>query len=73
MRIVYTTELKVDIDVNDDKLRKAFIDLVVNSARAVYGPATMLSKAPPVMNVTAASRDGVEQIPLFETATAEDE
>lgn len=68
MRCVFETQLKVDIDTTNDKLRKAFIDLVLLKAREAYGVAGMLAKGTPVIQVAMISRDGREDIPLFEAA-----
>jgi hypothetical protein len=66
MRTVFTIELKCDINTNDDERRKAFIDLLVNSAEQLYGVASMMAgKTPPTIIVSTASREGKEQIPLF--------
>ena len=66
MRTVFTIELKCDINTNDDERRKAFIDLLVNSAEQLYGVASMMAgKVPPTIIVSTASREGKEQIPLF--------
>jgi hypothetical protein len=66
MRTVFTIELKCDINTNDNERRKAFIDLLVNSAEQLYGVASMMAgKVPPTIIVSQASREGKEQIPLF--------
>ena len=71
MRCVFETKLAVDIDVNDDKLRKAFIDMVTQTARNMYGPTVMLAKNAPTISVSMTSRGGKVDIPLFETVTQE--
>jgi hypothetical protein len=71
MRLVFSTTLTVDVPPNDDELRKAFIELVCQSARQVYGPAAMLAKTRPTMNLTETSREGMKQLPLLEDATPE--
>lgn len=65
MRIVFTTTLTVDVSATDDELRAAFIELVAQSARAVYGPAAMLAKSKPILKVTESSRDGMVDIDVF--------
>lgn len=65
MRCLFTTELKVDIDATDDALRKAFIDLVLKSAREVYGIAGMLAKGSPMMAVKVTDRHGEQTLPMF--------
>jgi hypothetical protein len=71
MRLVFNTTLTVDVSANDDELRKAFMELVTQSARTIYGPAAMLAKSRPTLKVTETSRDGgMRDLPLFE---AEDE
>lgn len=66
MRTVFTIELKCDINSNDDERRKAFIDLLTQSAEQLYGVASMMAgKTPPTIIVSQASREGKEQIPLF--------
>lgn len=66
LRTVFSIELKCDINTNDDERRKAFIDLLVNSAEQLYGVASMMAgKVPPTIIVSTASREGKEQIPLF--------
>ncbi len=69
MRLVFTTTLTVDVAPNDDELRKAFIELVCQSARQVYGPAAMLAKARPTFKITETSREGMVEIPLFADAS----
>ena len=73
MRCVFETKLAVDIDVNDDKLRKAFIDMVTQTARNMYGPTVMLAKNAPTISVSMTSRSGKVDLPLFETVTQESE
>ena len=55
------------INTNDDERRKAFIDLLVNSAEQLYGVASMMAgkSAANAIIVSTASREGKEQIPLF--------
>ena len=71
MRLVFSTTLTVDVPPNDDELRKAFIELVCQSARQVYGPAAMLAKSRPTMKLTETSREGMVDVPLFEGATSD--
>lgn len=73
MRCLFETKLAVDIDVNDDKLRKAFIDMVTQTARNMYGPTVMLAKNAPTISVSMTSRSGKVDLPLFETVTQESE
>ena len=73
MRVVFQTELKVDIDTTDDSLRKAFIDLILLKAREVYGVAGMLAKGTPVMQVFVIDRDGKQPIPLFAGAVRDED
>jgi hypothetical protein len=71
MRCVFTTEIKVDIDMDDDEQRAAFIQLVTEAARNVYGPAAMIAKKSPTITITQTSREGKENIPLFDSEPAE--
>jgi hypothetical protein len=71
MRCVFETRLSVDIDVNDDALKKAFIDMVTQTARNMYGPTVMLAKNAPTISVSMATRSGKQDIPLFEVVTQE--
>jgi hypothetical protein len=71
MRCVFETKLSVDIDVNDDKLRKAFIEMVTQAARNMYGPTVMLAKSTPTISISMTSRNGKVDIPLLETVTQE--
>ena len=73
MRCLFETKLAVDIDVNDDKLRLAFIEMVTQTARAMYGPTVMLAKNAPTISVSMTTRSGKQDIPLFETITQESE
>lgn len=65
MRCVFTTTLSVDIDADDDALRAAFIELVTQSARGMYVPASMMSKRPPELGASITSRRGKENIPVI--------
>ena len=65
MRCLFKTELHVDLDATDDALRKAFIDLVLRSAREVYGTAAMLAKGTPIMKVSVSDRHGEQVVPMF--------
>jgi hypothetical protein len=65
MRLVFNTTLTVDVPADDDELRAAFIELITQSARQVYGPAAMLAKSKPSIKITETSRDGMVDIPLF--------
>ena len=73
MRVVFQTELKIDIDTTDDPLRKAFIDLILAKAREVYGVAGMLAKGQPVMTCSVVDRNGKEVLPLFGAPRDEDD
>lgn len=74
MRLVFNTELKVEVDPTNDKLRETFIKLVSQAAEQVYGSATMLSrKTPPTITLHQTSREGKKQIPLFGMKLDEDE
>lgn len=66
MRLVFTTTLSVDVNPNDDQLRAAFIELVTQSARTVYGPAAMLAKSKPIFKLTITDRSGMADLPMFE-------
>ena len=70
MRCNFETRLSVDIDVNDDALRAAFIEMVLQAARAMYGPTVMLAKNAPTISVSMSSRQGKVDLPLF-TVTQE--
>jgi hypothetical protein len=71
MRLVFNTSLTVDVASGDDDLRKAFMELVTQSARQVYGPAAMLAKSRPTIKITETSRDGMIDIDLFDEAKSE--
>ena len=66
MRLVFNTTLTVDVAPHDDELRRAFIELVCQSARTIYGPAAMLAKSKPILKITETSREGMVDIDLFE-------
>ena len=66
MRLVFNTTLTVDVPPNDDALRRAFIELVTQSARTVYGPAAMLAKSKPIFKLTITDRSGMADLPMFE-------
>lgn len=68
MRCVFTATLSVDIDINDDPLRKAFIDMMCANTRNLYGPAAMLAKNAPELGLSITTRSGKKAIPLFEEA-----
>ena len=70
MRLVFNTTLTVDVAPNDDELRRAFIELVTQSARAIYGPAAMLAKSRPTLKITETSREGMKDIDVFEPDAA---
>jgi hypothetical protein len=72
MRCVFETKLAVDIDVNDDELRRAFIDMVTQRAREMYGPAAMLAKSPPEVSVAMITRSGRKEVPLFAEAVRDE-
>lgn len=72
MRCLFNTQIAVDIDTEDDALRKAFIDLIVLKARELSGVATMLSKGAPKIEVSMVNRDGKTIIPLFAGATRDE-
>ena len=65
MRLVFNTTLTVDVSANDDELRAAFIELVTQSARTIYGPAAMLAKSKPIIKITETSRDGMVDIDMM--------
>jgi hypothetical protein len=71
MRLVFNTTLSVDVSPNDDALRRTFIELVTQSARAVYGPAAMLAKSRPSLKITETSREGMVELPVFEELPSE--
>jgi hypothetical protein len=71
MRLVFATTLTVDVSANDDELRRAFIELVVQSARQVYGPAAMLATSRPALTISETSRDGMKMIDVFEPTVDE--
>jgi hypothetical protein len=73
MRLVFNTELIVDVSANDDELRAAFIQLVVQSARTIYGPAAMLAKSKPILKISESSRDGMVDIDMMTGLVTTDE
>jgi hypothetical protein len=68
MRLVFNMTLTVDVSPNDDELRRAFLELITQSARTVYGPAAMLAKNKPILKITETSREGMVEVPLFAEA-----
>jgi hypothetical protein len=72
MRCIFETKLELDIDVNDDPLRRAFIDMVTQRAREMYGPAAMLAKSPPKVSVAMITRSGRKEVPLFAEAVRDE-
>ena len=68
MQCAFNIKLGVDIDATDDPLRKAFIDLVTQRAREMFGVAGMLAKGTPTIEMSVTDRDGKTVIPLFEGA-----
>jgi hypothetical protein len=72
MRIVFNTTLTVDVPATDDELRKAFIELVTQSARTIYGPAAMLARSRPTIKITETSRDGMIDLDLFDEVSDAD-
>jgi hypothetical protein len=73
MRCVFTTTISVDIDISDDKLRKAFLDLVTSSAKNVLPLAGMLARGKPTVTVVETTREGKRDIDLFASAQADSE
>jgi hypothetical protein len=73
MRLVFNTTLTVDVSANDDELRAAFIQLVTQSANAVYGPAAMLAKSKPIIKITETSREGMVEIDMLTGKVVSDE
>jgi hypothetical protein len=65
IRTVFTIELKLDVDANDDERRKAFIDLALKAGEQLYGVSAMLAKKSPTVTVSQSSREGKEFYPLF--------
>ena len=65
MRLVFNSTLTVDVSANDDELRAAFIELVCQSARTIYGPAAMLAKSKPILKITETSREGMVEIDMM--------
>jgi hypothetical protein len=65
MRLVFNTTLSVDVSATDYELRAAFMELVTQSARTIYGPAAMLAKSKPSIKITESSRDGMVDIDMM--------
>jgi predicted DNA-binding protein (UPF0251 family) len=65
MRIVYTTELKIEVNANSMELRDTFTKLVIAAAEQIYGSAAMLSKEAPTITCAQTSREGKTVLPLF--------
>ena len=66
MRLVFTTTLAVDVNPNDEALRRSFHELIIQAARTCYGPACMLAKNTPSLKIIETSRDGSHEIDVFE-------
>jgi hypothetical protein len=66
MRMVFTATLSVDVDAYDDKLRAAFIKLMTMNVRNMSAPAAMLAHKRPTLSLKMTSRNGVEDLPIFE-------
>lgn len=66
VRNTFNIELKVDILSTDDERQKAFVELMTNTARMLYGQAAMLSKKTPSLTVTSIGSDGKTSHDIFE-------
>lgn len=71
MRLVFTATLAVDVDQYDDDLRAAFIKLMTMNVKNMSAPAAMLARKTPTITLKVTSRNGVEEIPIFEEADAD--
>ena len=65
MRLHFNSTLTVDVSADDDELRSAFIELVCQSARTIYGPAAMLAKSKPIIKITVTDRDGMKDLDMM--------
>jgi hypothetical protein len=70
MRLVFTATLSVDVDAHDDELRAAFIQLMSQNVRNMSAPAAMLARKTPTLGLKVTSRNGVEELPLFDEPDA---
>ena len=70
MRLVFTATLSVDVDAHDDDLRAAFIKLMTMNVRNMSAPAAMLARKQPTLGLKVTSRNGVEELPLFDEPDA---
>lgn len=66
VRNTFNIELKVDILSTDGERQKAFVELMTNTARLIYGQAAMLSKKTPSLTVTSIGSDGKTSHDIFE-------
>ena len=64
MRLVFTATL------SDDELRAAFIKLMTMNVKNMSAPAAMLAHKTPTLALKMTSRDGVQDIPMFDEADA---
>lgn len=70
MRLVFTATLSVDVDAHDDELRAAFIKLMTMNVKNMSAPAAMLAHKTPTLALKMTSRDGVQDIPMFDEPDA---
>lgn len=65
MRTVFVIELKADISSVDEERRKAFIDLAMETAKALYGQAAMVSQKAPTITLNEVGAAGKVNHPVF--------
>ena len=67
VRTTFNIEITVDILSTDDERRQAYVELITNTARKIYGQAAMLAgKRAPKLSVTSVGPDGQTDYNVFE-------
>jgi hypothetical protein len=66
MRTKFMIEIKADILTDDQEARDAFEYLLKDTAEMLYAQVAMLSRKPPIVNVTVEDEEvGTISLPLF--------
>lgn len=67
VRTTFQIELTVDIVLTDDERKKAFMDLVTQSARSLYGVSAVLTKKKaPELKVSMIDSNGKSNLKVME-------